>query len=211
MKTNDLIDLLSTQAGPAPQLHLAKRFTWAGLLGGAAAALMAVGAMGFIPAEMLSETAPWLKLVYAVLLTLAAAMLMTKLGRPGANVWHAGVAVFLIVALMVGVGALAYLMLDPAERAASLMGHSWQVCAIAILVLSTPVMLGSFWVMKGLAPVHQAKAGAACGLFAGAVAAMAYSLACTESATPFIALWYTAGISLASATGALLGPRLLRW
>ncbi len=211
MKTDDLIDMLSKQAGPAPQLHLAQRLTLAGLLGGAIAALVAVGAMGFIPAEMLTDTAPWLKLTYAVLLTLAGALLMTKLGRPGATIWHAGVAVFTIVTLMVGVGALAYLMLDPQERAASLMGHSWHVCALAILVLSAPVMLGSFWVMKGMAPIQQAKAGAACGLFAGAVAAMAYSLACTESATPFIALWYTAGISLASATGALLGPRLLKW
>ena len=211
MKTNDLIDFLSKQAGPAPGLHLAQRFTCAGLLGGAAAAAMAVGAMGLIPSEMLTDTAPWLKLVYAVLLTFASAVLMTKLGRPGAAFKHAGMAVLVIVALMVGVGALAYLMLDPAERAASLMGHSWHICAVAILALSVPVMFGSFWVMKGMAPVHQAKAGAACGLFAGAVAAMAYSLACTESATPFIALWYTAGISLASATGACLGPRLLRW
>ena len=43
------------------------------------------------------------------------------------------------------------------------------------------------------------------------LAALAYALACTEPAAPFIAVWYTLGIALCGVLGAALGPKLLRW
>lgn len=64
---------------------------------------------------------------------------------------------------------------------------------------------------EGFAPTRLVYAGAACGLFSGAVAALVYALACTEPAAPFIAIWYTLGVALCGAVGAFLGPRLLNW
>jgi hypothetical protein len=40
---------------------------------------------------------------------------------------------------------------------------------------------------------------------------LVYSLHCPETAAPFVAFWYLLGISIPTAGGALLGPRLLRW
>ncbi|MFO1333443.1 MAG: NrsF family protein, partial [Rubrivivax sp.] len=54
-------------------------------------------------------------------------------------------------------------------------------------------------------------AGFAAGLLAGAIGALAYALACTEMAMSFVAAWYTLGILMVGALGALLGPRVLRW
>ncbi|MFM8989141.1 MAG: NrsF family protein [Alphaproteobacteria bacterium] len=41
--------------------------------------------------------------------------------------------------------------------------------------------------------------------------AIGYALHCPEAALAFVATWYTAGIALAGALGAALGPRVLRW
>ena len=43
------------------------------------------------------------------------------------------------------------------------------------------------------------------------LAAFAYSLGCTEGSLTFVSIWYTAGVALATAFGALIGPRVLRW
>jgi hypothetical protein len=48
-------------------------------------------------------------------------------------------------------------------------------------------------------------------LFAGALGAFGYALACDELALPFVAAWYTLGVLLTAGLGALLGPRVLRW
>ena len=48
-------------------------------------------------------------------------------------------------------------------------------------------------------------------LTAGGFGALVYCLHCPEVGAPFVALWYSLGIVLPSAVGALVGPRLLRW
>jgi len=67
------------------------------------------------------------------------------------------------------------------------------------------------WAVRRQAPVHLGRAGAAVGMTAGAVAASIYALACVESSSTFVLVWYSAGIALSSAIGAMFGPRLLRW
>ena len=57
--------------------------------------------------------------------------------------------------------------------------------------------------------------GACCALIyvvMGAVfLAFGYALSCTELSPAFVAIWYSLGIALAGALGAVLGPRILRW
>lgn len=211
MKTDDLIALLSKDSGPAVQVSLARRLVPASVLGGMLAAAIALGLLGLIPASMFLEPGPWIKIGYAGALALSAAWLVARLGRPGASGRQACSAVTGVVVLMTLSGAMSYLATPDSERTAALMGHSWLVCPWAILGLSLPVMAGTFWAIKGLAPTRLVLAGAACGLFSGAVAALAYALACTEPATPFIAIWYTLGMLLSGALGAMLGPKVLAW
>lgn len=211
MKTEDLITMLSHEAGPAPKLSVVQRLLPAALAGGVIAASVVLTILGLIPNEMFFEPSPWIKIAYASTLAMAAAWLVSRLGKPGASGTQAIYAVLGVVLIMVFSGLMSYLGTPESERAAALMGHSWLVCPWAILGLSLPVMAGAFWAMKGLAPTNLPLAGAACGLFSGAVAAIAYALACTEPAAPFIAIWYTLGIALCGALGALLGPKLLHW
>ena len=46
---------------------------------------------------------------------------------------------------------------------------------------------------------------------AGGTGAWVYSFACDEAGMMFLALWYTLGIVIAGAFGAVLGRFLLRW
>jgi len=211
MKTVDLINLLSSEAGPAQKVSMARRLVPAALLGGLTATILVLAVLGLIPQTMFAEPGPWIKITYASALAFAAAWLVARLGKPGASGQQAFLAVLGVVGVMAMAGIISYLGTPEPERAAALMGHSWLVCPWAILSLSVPVMAGSFWAMRGLAPTNLTLAGAACGVFSGAVAALAYALACTEPAAPFIAIWYTLGIALAGALGALLGPKFLRW
>jgi hypothetical protein len=43
------------------------------------------------------------------------------------------------------------------------------------------------------------------------LAAVIYGLYCREWAAPFVLVWYTLGVGLSAALGALVGTRLLRW
>lgn len=211
MKTNDLITLLSQEAGPAEAVSAGARLLPVGILGGLVAAALVLGVLGLIPNTMFTEPGPWIKIIYAGSLVLAASYLLTRLGKPGASTKQAVFSVLGTALLMALTGFASYLATPESERTAALMGHSWLICPWTIVALSLPVMVGAFWAMKGLAPTNLPLAGAACGLFAGSVAALAYAFACTEPAAPFIAIWYTLGIALCSALGALLGPKLLNW
>jgi negative regulator of sigma F NrsF-like protein/sigma-70-like protein len=59
--------------------------------------------------------------------------------------------------------------------------------------------------------VHAIAKSQACGLAAGAMGALAYSLHCPEPAAPFPGFWYLLGMLIPTAVGMALGPRLLRW
>ena len=48
-------------------------------------------------------------------------------------------------------------------------------------------------------------------MLAGAIGALVYLLYCPEMAPPFLLVWYTLGMLLPAALGALVGPRVLRW
>jgi hypothetical protein len=85
------------------------------------------------------------------------------------------------------------------------------VCPFYVLALAVPIFAGLLWSFRRLAPTRLRAAGAAAGLAAGAWAATIYCLHCPEASAIFVLTWYTLGIVLAAAIGALLGPRVLRW
>jgi hypothetical protein len=93
----------------------------------------------------------------------------------------------------------------------ALLGASWQSCSARIILLSLPLIAAMIYVVRQQAPVRLRNAGAAIGLFSGAAASVIYALTCTESAASFVLLWYSLGISAATAIGAFLGPKFLRW
>ncbi|MES2718111.1 MAG: DUF1109 domain-containing protein [Pseudomonadota bacterium] len=215
MKTDDLIDLLSRGSGPAPRAVAARRLLPVAALGLVASALLAAWVMGWVPTSLYAQPAPWFKLGYAGLLAAAsawaAAWLARPLSRPLWRLQAPGGAVAAVLLAAGAVGLADWLATPVAERGLGLMGHSWAGCPLSVLLLSLPALAAALWALRGLAPTRPVAAGAAAGLFAGSLGAFGYALACDELALSFVAAWYTLGIALVVATGAWLGPRVLRW
>jgi hypothetical protein len=211
MKTDRLIEMLARDAGPAPRGLVARRLAPVAAIGLPAGAALALGAFGAIPAHQFAGAVPWIKLAYAGALACAAAWLAARLSRPGASAgaaWRAMAAVVLAMAVV----ACAWVASRPdGMRVEALLGRSWTRCPSGVLGLSVPALAIALWAMRGLAPTRPVVAGFAAGLFAGAIGACAYALACDEASPAFVAAWYTLGVLASGALGAALGSRVLRW
>lgn len=211
MNTDQLISMLATGAGPAPQAAVARRLTPALALGGLLAVGLVLTTLGAYRGSLLATPAVWMKLAYAGALATAAVALTARLARPVARLAVPLRLLVGVLALMLALGAGTWAAAPAESREALLWGSTWSRCPWIVLGVSLPTLVTLLWALRGLAPTRPALAGAAAGLAAGAVGTLAYALHCPELSPTFVAVWYTAGIALATGLGALLGPRLLRW
>ena len=213
MTTTDLIDRLVYDLKPVARGAVLRRLA-IGIGGGIAVSAVAMlfwlGPRPDLAAA--AQTAPfWMKFFYTLLGATAGFWAVERLGRPGAAARGpalAGLAVLLVITL------LAVVQISGAAKDAwpsLVFGGSATVCPWRIVILALPAYLGTLWAMRGLAPTRLTLAGFASGLVAGGFGALVYSFACTESAAPFVAIWYTMGILVTGLVGALLGRMLLRW
>lgn len=213
MNTHELIDLLASGEGPVERHALARRLGFA-LLGGGLGALLLMAALYGVRAD-LAEVARtplfWAKVALPGSLALLALWLNQRLARPGVRggaVWT----LLVLPLLLVWLGAAVTLVGAPPEaRADLILGRTWRTCPLNITLLSVPTFAAVFWALRGLAPTRLRQAGAAGGLLAGATATLAYCLHCPEMGVPFWGVWYLLGMLVPTVTGALLGPKLLRW
>jgi hypothetical protein len=213
MKTDDLITMLATGAIAVPPNQAVRRhalaFGW-GVLG---AALLMAALLG--PRHDLAQAVwlPmfWVKFVFVACVAAGALVAALRLSRPGRKLaWVPNALAAPVIAIWL-LSAIVLAPADAAQRAALFFGDTWDVCPFLIATLSVPGFVAAMWAMKGLAPTRLRLAGAAAGLFAGAVGALVYCLHCPELAAPFIGFWYLLGMLIPTAVGALFGPRLLRW
>lgn len=211
MNTVQLMDMLARNAGAAPRAVVARRLVPVMLLGLLCSSALAWWLMGPLPAEELRAPATWIKLAYAAALAVAAGLLTSRLARPLARVSAPRWLVLGAMGAMLLVGAVA-LGLTPAEdRLGAVLGQTWLLCPWTLMAFSLPALAGILWAVRGLAPTKPRQAGWASGLLAGALGAMGYALACPESSSAFVAIWYTLGIVMTACIGRWIGPRVLRW
>jgi hypothetical protein len=210
MRTEELIRTLALDAGPVRMRPLAPRLLAAAA---AVAALWLAGlAIGYGPPGQSAHAGWfWMKGAYSLLLAAAGLIATARLARPGGRVgavaWL-GLATVAWLLMMAGHETLG----TPSGQMARLwLGQSWNVCPARILVIAAPLYAAVLWAMRRTAPTRPALAGAAAGLFAGAVAAAIYGLYCQETAAAFVVAWYSLGIAACAALGALIGRYLLRW
>ena len=213
MKTNDLISALSADLPVTGAVRLRTRLAvWMA----PAAGLVLAGVMltlGLRPdlAAALGGPAFWAKALYTVSLATAGFWLLDRAGRPGASVVAplGLLAAILIVAMATGGASL---MTTPGEaRMDALMGGSARVCPTNIAglsLLAAPLIL---FASQKFAPVRPMLAGTAVGLLTGGLAATLYGLHCPEHTAAFVAVWYTLGIAIPTAIGAVIGRFIWRW
>jgi hypothetical protein len=213
MNTEQLITILSADVPRVRRHALVERIA-SGVVGGALVATMFVVAILGVRSDLqlaLQGFSFWMKWAYTISLGAGAIYAVIRLSRPASGslrgLWLLAVPVLLLAGL--GIGELAS---APAQQwLAMWLGKSWKVCSLLLLTLALPIFAGLLRSFRRLAPTRLRAAGAAAGLAAGAWAAAIYCLHCPEVSALFVLSWYSLGILLATATGALLGPRLMRW
>ena len=213
MKTNQLIDVLSKNIEPVNPARVKTTLALALVLGAAAAfclMFVTVGLRSDIKAGVLSGFIA-LKLLFTLILISAGTVLLSKLIRPGQDGRrsYAVIVISFLVLALAGAGSL--VIHAPVSWGHMVMGTDWTMCVLCIPLFATVPFIGLIWTLRQGAPTHLRRAGAAAGLVAGALGAIAYAFHCPDDSIPFIALWYGVMIGLCAGAGAVLGPRFLRW
>src|SRR5262249_20865606 len=202
----ELISLLATGAGAVERDATVRRFATALGWGAFAATLLMAIVLRVRPdiAEAARLPMLWIKLAFPGSLVAGSLVAATRLSRPGVRLGQVPGALLTPVLAMGLLAAIALSAATPAERADLIMGSTAKACLLSIPMLSLPLLVAALWAMKGLAPTRLALAGGAIGLLAGSLGALIYALHCPEMAAPFITLWYTTGMLIPTAVGALL-------
>jgi hypothetical protein len=210
---SDVIAGLVANLAPMPRAFVARRLLAGAVAGLAVSIALVLVLLGPRPDMHAALATPifWVKLAYPLSLALIAGLASERLARPAASA-HARIAWLAVpVVLVLALAAFEFASAPADARTGLLMGGSSRICPFLVLAAAIPPLLGLVWAMRGLAPTRLREAGAIIGLAAGGTGAFAYAWHCTESGAPFLAVWYTLGISAATLLGWLLGPRILRW
>lgn len=213
MKTDELISLLAADTVPVPRNAASRQIAIAVAAGVALAALMMLLTMGTRPDLGQAILLPmfWMKVLFPAVVAGASFATLARLSRPGVGARAGGIAIILPVLLLWLLAIAAYASAPLSERAAMVWGQTWRMCTLNIALISAPIFAAAFFALRQLAPTQLAQAGACAGALSGAAGAAIYAFHCPETALPFMAIWYVAGIAVTAALGASLGPRLLRW
>ncbi len=213
MKTDDLIAMLARDAGAVQPDRGGRRFALALAVAMPCSALLMLATLGLNPALGRYVELPnfWMKVLFVAALAAIGVVLARRLSRPGVKLGRAPVTLAVPI-LVVWAIALATLVPDnAAQRTEDFFRRPWAVCPLLIAMLSVPILAGTTWAMRGLAPTRLRLAGAAAGLVSGGAGALVYCLHCPELTAPFIGFWYLLGVLIPTGIGALLGRRLLQW
>jgi len=213
VKTDQLIDLLTTNLEPVKSVHLKKTLVFALVVGGVAAFCLMLTTVG-LRSDVSDNFKPGylaLKLLFTTSLIGVGSMLLLRLMRPSQG-GHKQFTLTLLPFLMVaGAGVIALAFGEPMSWDRMLFGMHWVTCLLCIPLFATVPFAALIWALRRGAPTNLTQTGAIAGLVAGALGATAYAFHCADDSVPFIAIWYGTLVAFCGVIGAILGPRLLRW
>ena len=210
MRTDELVHTLAADAGVARSRPLAPRLALAAVVAAIAWLALMIPKFG-MPATAAPQGWFWMKNGYSLVLAVAGLGAVTQLARPGGRMGWAAWLALAAVAVLAIMAMRETMLAAPGQVAPLWLGSTSSVCVPRILFFSVPTFIASFWFVRRMAPTRPTLAGAAAGFFAGAVGAATYGLYCQESAAAFVVAWYTLGIAICAAIGAVIGRWLLRW
>lgn len=213
MKTDNLIKALAADAGSVEPPITRTLAVWVGV-GAVISALLFLWALG-IRGNFVESIETSLRFLFKFVLTLSVAIpaffLVRGLARPDfrpeKSLWWLALAPMMLL-----IGILFELVSVPADAwHAKMVGQNSITCLIVIPLLSLAPLAAVLYALARGAPTHPAIAGAVGGLLSAGIAATLYASHCPDDSPLFLGTWYTIGIVLVTALGALLGSRILRW
>jgi hypothetical protein len=213
MTDNNLITTLCADLTPVRQHSIQQQLLVAGVAGGSISFAALLATLGVQPglASMAGIMPLAIKAGFAASIAAVGLAATIQLARPDGAPTNTLQKVAAIIVLLASIALVQAGYTHDVGQSRLLLGASWQSCSLRIAALSIPITAALGWIVRQQAPVRLRQAGGAVGLAGGATAAALYALACTETSSAFVLVWYSAGIALSTAIGATLGPRLLRW
>jgi hypothetical protein len=213
VRTDELIHALATGAGPAATGEVPRRYAIALTLGALGAVVLVAIHFGFNPrlAEVTSLPKFWVRELFVASVAATSLVALARLARPGVALGHAAIAMLVPLLGIWTLAGFALALAAPDARAGLVLGSTWRECPYNIALVALPALAALLWAVRGLAPTRPALAGAAAGVLAGGLGALAYTLHCPEIEAPFLAVWYVLGMAIPALAGAAIGARLLRW
>ena len=211
--TESLIDALTADVAPIRARAVEGRLLTGLALGAVVTALAVLLWLGLRPdlAHAVYGSTIWMKWGYTLSIAALATFGTVRLARPERRsiAWLSLILVPVVLLAAIAVAQLT--TTPPTEWRILWMGDSWRQCSMRVAVLAVPVLGALFWAFRLLAPTRLRLTGAMAGLAAGGVAATLYGFACPETSALFVLTWYSLGMLTATALGAVIGPRALRW
>lgn len=206
--TDDLIRSLASAAGTRRSASLQAAFAVTGASSLACALLLVFSVIGIRQdfADMAVRMPFAFKVAYTGALVVGASVVALHAATPGASATALYALSPAVILLALGV------IFDP--TGIPIMGRTNTAvlfCLRAILFLSLPAMILTFVFMRKGAPTQPLFAGAVIGIFSASVGALAYTLACKNDGTAFVAIWYAVACAIMAFIGAVVGHRVLRW
>jgi hypothetical protein len=206
--TDDLIHSLARTAGTRRSVSLQAAFVVTSAASLVCALLLVFLVIGIRQdfAEMAVRMPFGFKVAYTGALVVGTSVVALYVATPGAS----PTAIFSMLPAIIFLAS--GIIFDP--TAFPIMGRTNTAvvfCVGAILFLSLPAMTLTFVVMRKGAPTQPVFAGAVIGMLSASIGALAYTLACKNDGTAFVATWYTAACAIMAFVGAVVGHRVLRW
>ena len=214
MKTDDLVNMLSTNLDAVDWHTVPRKLLGLAALGALAALVVMVALFG--PRTDISDSRTWpflaLKFAFAGAMVALSLAYLLKVARPGGEQRVSLVPMILPFAIAFSAFAASLAVAPPSDWHALIFGQHWLFCVACIpLNAIFPFAAIVFALRQFGSPTNLPRAGALTGLAAGSISAFVYAINCTDDSVAFIALWYGLTIALCTTVGRLLGPRLLHW
>jgi hypothetical protein len=215
MTTDELISALAATPEKASPSFLYRRIAIALVLGLGLGLIGLKLTLGYRPDIGTGAPIIALKAGFSALIATAAWGIAIKFAKPiglGApKLVRVAAPILTLIAAALLIGVISLVATEPSGRFMAFTGGGFPWCVILIPLCGIPTAALLVWALKEAAPTRLALAGAAIGALSGGVGAMVYALYCPIDSVSFVTIWYVVGIGAASALGALLGTRLLRW
>jgi hypothetical protein len=214
MKTEDLVNILSTNLDAVDYRGVSRRLLGAAGFGALAALVLMMLTLGPRPDLSDARAIAFLAMKFAFAGTVIAFSLvyLVKIARPSGERHVSLVGMVLpFGAALVAFGA-SLISAPPLDWWTLVFGQHWLLCIACIPIFAILPFAAIIFAMRQFAsPTNLAWAGAVAGRAASGISAFVYALHCTDDSIAFVALWYGLTIALCTVIGGILGPRLLRW
>jgi hypothetical protein len=213
MKTDDFIRLLATQNEVVPTYPFTQRLALGLALSMVASVVLMLVIFGIRPdlLQVLHQPMLWVKWLVPATVACIGWVLVGRLAQPGVPMGKVAALLTLPCAVLLALTMRELHQTPLASWPKLVTGIDWQACAISIVGLSVPVLCGSMWVLKRMAPTRPALAGTCAGLLSGGVATWVYAFHCPELHATYLIVWNGLGMALCALLGCLVGQKWLRW